>query len=90
MPKIFCGNGDFVPPGYDALGTRYECLRKGFGAGKYSSHNSYKDNTFRYWLFLLVIIATIAAGVATYFYLSTKQQKSSDKDHEDYTNLNVY
>lgn len=33
MPAIFCGNGDTLPAGYGTFGTRYECLRKGFGAG---------------------------------------------------------
>lgn len=100
MPEIFCGNGDVVPPGYDLLGTRYECLRKGFGAGRFSS-KSYKDNTYKYYLFLLVILATIAAGAGTYFYLSTqasaskrrspspRQRKMSYKDEKDYTNHNV-
>lgn len=37
MVKIFCGNGDIVPAGYDQLGTRYQCLQKGFGAGLYKS-----------------------------------------------------
>jgi hypothetical protein len=83
MAKIFCGNGNIAPPGYDALGTRYECLRKGFGAGKYSSYNSYKDNTFRYWLFLMVVLA-IGAGVAMYL----SSHKSSDKDEKNYINRN--
>jgi hypothetical protein len=32
-PKLYCGNQNVAPPGYARLGTRYECLRKGFGAG---------------------------------------------------------
>lgn len=41
MPRIFCGNGRAVPAGYDALGTRYACLRKGFGAGRASARGSW-------------------------------------------------
>lgn len=31
-PKIYCGNRDDAPDGYDRLGSRAECLRKGYGA----------------------------------------------------------
>ena len=34
-PKIYCGNQEQKPNGYDKLGTRYDCLRKGFGAAMY-------------------------------------------------------
>lgn len=32
--KIFCGNGNTVPQGYDKLGIPSECLQKGVGVGK--------------------------------------------------------
>lgn len=32
--KIFCGNGDSLPEGYDRLGLPFECLQKGVGVGK--------------------------------------------------------
>lgn len=40
MPKklkdFYCGTAKKVPVGYEKHGTRYECLRRGFGAGMYS------------------------------------------------------
>lgn len=33
-PKIFCGNGNTLPEGYNRLGQPYECLQKGVGVGK--------------------------------------------------------
>lgn len=32
MPKIYCGNSDNLPQGYTRNGTRFECLKKGYGA----------------------------------------------------------
>ena len=32
--KLFCGNGDVLPRNKDRLGTRGECLRKGFAVGQ--------------------------------------------------------
>lgn len=38
IPTIWCGAADAVPAGrgYARVGTRHECLKKGFGAGKYA------------------------------------------------------
>lgn len=32
--RVYCGNRVNIPEGYIRAGTKYECLRKGFGAGK--------------------------------------------------------
>jgi len=34
--KIYCGNKRKTPYNYSRLGSRYECMRKGFGSGSYS------------------------------------------------------
>ena len=34
-PKLYCGNKEELPPGYDDFGTRYSCLRSGVGIGLY-------------------------------------------------------
>jgi hypothetical protein len=31
--KIYCGNDDELPEGYDKMGTRFKCLQRGFGIG---------------------------------------------------------
>jgi hypothetical protein len=36
VPEIWCGDDDDLPSGYTKVGSRVECLRRGFGAGKYS------------------------------------------------------
>lgn len=36
-PKLYCGDKTELPVGYDGFGSRMSCLRKGFGAGSYSS-----------------------------------------------------
>lgn len=37
--KFYCGNKKKSPKGYSRSGSRYECMRKGFGAGSYSERN---------------------------------------------------
>jgi hypothetical protein len=31
--KVYCGNNDILPSGYNRFGKRFECLKKGFGVG---------------------------------------------------------
>ena len=31
--KVYCGNNDILPIGYNRFGKRFECLKKGFGVG---------------------------------------------------------
>jgi hypothetical protein len=41
-PRLYCGKSDTLPDGYDDFGEPFECLRKGFGAGKASVINNNK------------------------------------------------
>lgn len=82
MVKIFCGNGDIVPAGYDRLGTRYQCLQKGFGAGLYKSSGlqSRRDTSSTWW-----IVFGIAAIVLVFaFCKRTKEKDSKLKDGRAY------
>ena len=36
--RIFCGNGDNIPQGYDRLGNLPHCLLKGYGVGRRERH----------------------------------------------------
>jgi hypothetical protein len=38
----YCGPKSVVPPGYDSMGSRYTCLKKGFGAGKYTEKRAWQ------------------------------------------------
>ncbi len=33
--KLYCGNKKRTPKKYSRMGTRYECMKKGFGIGSY-------------------------------------------------------
>jgi hypothetical protein len=33
--KFYCGNKKRTPKKYSRMGTRYECMKKGFGVGSY-------------------------------------------------------
>jgi len=36
-PNLYCGKSNDLPDEYDDFGSSYDCLRKGFGAGKASA-----------------------------------------------------
>lgn len=59
--RIFCGNGRAVPPGYTALGTRYECLRRGFGTGLHARRTSFV--TTLGWLGLGIVAVVVAVWI---------------------------
>ena len=40
--KFYCGDRDNIPDEYDRRGSRVECLRKGFGVGKYTTERELK------------------------------------------------
>lgn len=75
--KVFCGNSDLAPVGYDRVGTRYECLRKGFGAGMYSQINKRSYRSIIIILLLITII--ILAGILFYLY-KQHERKRNEQD----------
>src|SRR5271169_1429459 len=45
--KIYCGPKHQLPLNYDKKGTRYECLRRGVGAGIYNTAKKYRDGEYK-------------------------------------------
>lgn len=41
----YCGPNNVLPRGYDYWETRYRCLQKGFGAGKFSERRKWQADT---------------------------------------------
>jgi hypothetical protein len=78
MVKIFCGNGNIIPPGYDQLGTRYECLKKGFGAGMYKSRVQTQIPSESVGIPWLII--GISAIVLVVIFVSYKRTKEKDEE----------
>ena len=39
----YCGPKNYLPPGWDYIKTRYECLRSGVGVGKFSERRSWQS-----------------------------------------------
>jgi len=62
--KIYCGNDNVLPPGYDRLGNNSTCLQKGVAIGKVQKAefrpflNMMNKKFFILILYLLIIIST--------------------------------
>jgi len=41
-PRLYCGKSDELPEQYDDFGEPYDCLQKGFGAGRASGQENNK------------------------------------------------
>ena len=43
IPKqsVYCGNDEITPDGYSRLGSRIECMRKGYGSALYNAPIEY-------------------------------------------------
>jgi len=64
-PNLYCGEADTLPDRYDDFGTPYDCLKKGFGAGKASvseDNTSISPNTIKLIAEKLSIKLTTAKG----------------------------
>lgn len=79
MVKIFCGNGDIVPAGYDQLGTRYQCLQKGFGAGLYKSSGAQSRSK----LPIVWLIIGIVGIILILIFVLCKRTKEKDQKLKD-------
>jgi len=65
-PRFFCGNGDQAPPGYNRLGRREECLRKGYGRCLYSRPPPFMPWYKKWWWWLVILIVLTVLGVSVY------------------------
>ena len=52
--NIFCGTKP-IPVGYGRYGNRYECLKRGYGAGFHRTDKTYPFRKFGYVLIIIVI-----------------------------------
>jgi hypothetical protein len=66
--SIFCGTKR-LPQGYGRYGDRYECLKRGFGAGMYRDLKKYPFRKCGY-IFILIVI-----GMFIYNYYKKKEEK---------------
>jgi hypothetical protein len=72
--SIFCGIKK-LPTGYTRYGNRYECLKRGFGAGKYINEITYP---FRKFGFYIVIISI---GIICYQFYKNNNKDDNNKDN---------
>jgi len=43
-PRLYCGNKNPIPQGYDGYDNRYNCLKKGIGVGLNRNNNAGPNN----------------------------------------------
>ena len=74
--SIFCGVKQ-LPQGYGRYGNRYECLRRGFGAGMNKNENTYPLKKY-----VIVILIVIFCIMLYNWYISKKQMvENKDKKY---------
>lgn len=68
MPRLYCGNREPLPEGYDGYDSRYNCLRKGVGIGLYKIQQPPPPNGIRtpsfwtkvpWYIYLLIALSII-------------------------------
>lgn len=62
---IFCGS-KAVPAQYARRGTPYECLRKGYGGGKYTERRNNRATQMTYILVAIIVTGCVAVGALAY------------------------
>lgn len=72
--SIFCGMKQ-LPQGYGRYGSRYECLRRGFGAGMNKNEKSYPFKKY-----VIVILVVILCIMLYNWYQSKKQVNDSKSE----------
>lgn len=94
-PRLYCGNQEVLPPGYDGFGTRYSCLRSGVGVGLYKLADQARRieprqlparlpvprRRRRTWLYVLIIsgVLILLAILGLVIYLIVKKKKRDDE-----------
>ncbi len=94
-PRLYCGNQEILPPGYDGFGTRYSCLRSGVGVGLYKLANQARQLPRRAavaqlpiprqrrktWLYVLIIsgVLILLAILGLVIYLIIEKKKRDDE-----------
>lgn len=71
--SIFCGVKQ-LPQGYGRYGNRYECLRRGFGAGMNKNENTYPLKKY------VIVILIVIFCIMLYNWYKSKKQMIENKD----------
>ena len=50
--RIYCGNNDVLPDGYDRFVNLPQCLQKGIGIGKMQKAQNYVPNKYKFMIFI--------------------------------------
>ena len=77
--KIYCGNAENLPDGYDLIGSLPQCLQKGIGIGKKQKAHQQVSQEMNYRIIIYItiyIILCISIFLILYF---TKPDFISDK-----------
>jgi hypothetical protein len=83
--KIYCGNQNELPNGYDIMGNLPQCLQKGIGIGKTISSNSPKGMSHKIIIFgSIIIVCMIILGIVSYYiYKYYHKEKYSNEEKKN-------
>ena len=80
--KIWCGNSDVTPEGYDSIGSLSQCLQKGFGCGKRARAQKIPNHPSFSLLIPITLFLLFSASLFAFLYLY-KPKIVTTKDPDD-------
>ena len=84
--KIYCGNENILPNGYDIMGNLPQCLQKGIGIGKLQKAQNHVPNKYKFMIFIVTYVFLIACLFVLLYV--TKPSFITDKDVNNKDTIN--
>lgn len=76
MVRVYCGNNQDLPNGYERFGRRDECLQNGFGVGKHQGPGPWKFDWYKRNYAIIVVLGLIGGYLS---FLGMKEKMNSEK-----------
>lgn len=76
MDRVYCGDREILPNGYDRFGRRDECLRNGFGVGKAQGPGPWKFDWYKRNYAIIIVFGAVGGYLA---FLGLKERMTDEK-----------
>jgi hypothetical protein len=84
--KIYCGNENILPNGYDLMGNLPQCLQKGIGIGKVqkarNNNNVQFPNKYKFIIFMILYVFLISCLFILLYVTKPSFVTNKDRDKD--------